>query len=150
MAKKIKINDVELKEIKRNKLKYNNLKDWLFFAIGIILLLVIGIVILVVNYVELESEIEDLNNKNIELEGKNEELRDDSLYLSDLIGKYDYYYTKEKLYFMDESIVFVIEGYGKKYYTYDCMMKKVGDKDYSFWAYNVEAAKGYGYKKGGC
>ena len=150
MAKKIKVNDDELNEIKRNKSKYNNLKDWLIFTIAIVVILVVGIIIFAVNYVELESEIEELNKTNVELEYKNEELEIDADNLKDLIGNHDYYYVKDKLDLMDESIVFVIEGYGKKYYTYDCMMKKVGDKDYSFWAYNVEAAKGYGYKKGGC
>ena len=51
---------------------------------------------------------------------------------------------------MDKSIVFQIKGYGNYYYSYDCMMKKVGNKDYRYWAYNKEAAKDYGLKKGSC
>lgn len=59
-------------------------------------------------------------------------------------------YTNEKLDFFDENIVFVIEGYGNYYYTYDCVQKITDGEEYSYWAYNKEAAKGNGYQKGTC
>ncbi len=58
-------------------------------------------------------------------------------------------WTKEKLDFFDENIVFVIEGYGDYYYSYDCMVDSIDGK-YSYWAYNKEQAISRGYKKGNC
>ena len=52
--------------------------------------------------------------------------------------------------FLDENIVFVIEGFGDYYYTYDCMMEKVGDNQYTYWAYNRENAIYLGYREGSC
>lgn len=72
----------------------------------------------------------------------------DELY--NLIGTDGFLYTKDKLDFYDEHIVFVIEGYGKHYYSYDCVQKITSDDNYSFWAYNEEAAKENGYTKGYC
>lgn len=59
------------------------------------------------------------------------------------------YWTKEKLDFFDENIVFVIEGYGDYYYSYDCMIDNV-EGEYSYWAYNKEQAISRGYQKGRC
>lgn len=56
---------------------------------------------------------------------------------------------REKAEFLDENIVFVLEGYGDYYYTYDCV-QKITDGEYSYWAYNKEAAVGEGYRKGTC
>lgn len=58
-------------------------------------------------------------------------------------------YDKQKLKFYDDSIVFVIEGFGNYYYTYDCMMQKV-NSNYTYWAYNREAAIAKGYHEGRC
>ena len=55
----------------------------------------------------------------------------------------------EKAEFLDENIVFVLEGYGDYYYTYDCV-QEITDGDYSYWAYNKEAAISQGYRKGTC
>lgn len=52
----------------------------------------------------------------------------------------------EKIAFYDSSIVFVIDGYGNYYYTYDEMMQVTQGVDFSFWAYNLEQAKSLGYK----
>ena len=56
----------------------------------------------------------------------------------------------EKLNFLDENIVFVIEGYGNYYYTYDCMEQVTDGSEYSYWAYNKEAAISKGYKPSSC
>lgn len=86
----------------------------------------------------LKSNIKVLKNDVSSLEDDNVQLR---------LEKWDYI---GKANFLDENVVFVIEGYGNYYYTYDCMMKKVGNNQYSFWAYNISQAIGRGYKKGGC
>lgn len=56
----------------------------------------------------------------------------------------DYYENCDKAKFLDENIVFVIEGYGDYYYTYDEMMRVV-EGEFSFWAYNKEQAIALGY-----
>lgn len=62
----------------------------------------------------------------------------------------EYLDLSEKADFLDKNIVFVLEGYGNKYYTYDCVKKITNGEEYSYWAYNKEAAKSNGYKKGTC
>ena len=47
--------------------------------------------------------------------------------------------------FMDQNIVFVLEGYGDYYYTYDAMMQITDSSTFYFWAYNVEQARNLGY-----
>lgn len=52
----------------------------------------------------------------------------------------------EKAEFLDDHIVFVIEGYGNYYYTYDEMMRVTEGKGrFTFWAYNKELAIYEGY-----
>lgn len=70
--------------------------------------------------------------------------------LNMLKGDKTIFYMQDKLDFFDENIVFVIEGYGNYYYTYDCVQKITDGEEYSFWAYNKEAAKSNGYQKGTC
>lgn len=54
--------------------------------------------------------------------------------------------VSEKLEFYDECIVFVIDGYGDYYYTYDQMIYVTRNDDYyEFWAYNEEQAIDLGY-----
>ena len=69
--------------------------------------------------------------------------------LDSLVGNKGTNYTKEKLDFFDENIVFVIEGYGDYYYSYDCV-QRVTSGEYTYWAYNKEAAISKGYRKGTC
>lgn len=57
---------------------------------------------------------------------------------------------KDKSDFMDEHIVFILDGYGNYYYTYDCMEEVTEGKEYSFWAYNKEQAVSKGYKSFKC
>lgn len=56
---------------------------------------------------------------------------------------------KYKCDFFDENIVFVIEGYGNYYYTYDQMKQVTQGKQYSFRAYNVAQAISLGYRAWG-
>lgn len=74
---------------------------------------------------------------NIKQFVKIEELEKESKFVSYKI------YTKAE--FLDENIVFVIEGYGDYFYTYDEMISVVGDRQFSYWAYNKELAIALGY-----
>lgn len=51
-----------------------------------------------------------------------------------------------KVDFFDENIVFVLEGYGNYYYTYDQVEQVTQGKSYTYWAYNKEAAITKGYR----
>lgn len=79
---------------------------------------------------ELEKEINDLKNQSVE-------------------SRLDILKYENKAKFLDENIVFVINGYGNYYYTYDCV-QKITSGSYTYWAYNKEAAISKGYKKGTC
>lgn len=60
-------------------------------------------------------------------------------------------YTKEKMKFFNDNIVFVIEGKGNYYQDYDCMIERTeDDSKYLYWAFNKEAAIERGYKKYSC
>lgn len=124
-----------------------------------VLLIVFLIILIVVNialgflYFEssnknevLRAENKKIIKENENLEAENEEIHSN---LFDVIGINPVYYIKNKLDFMDDNIVFKIEGFGNYYYTYDCMMRKVSGS-YSYWAYNKEAAISTGLRAGGC
>lgn len=77
----------------------------------------------------------------------------------DKLMEYKYLYFDEmaknvklsdKAEFMDEHIVFILDGYGKYYYNYDCMREVTQGKKFSFIAYNTENAIRLGYKKFSC
>lgn len=81
------------------------------------------------------KELEDRPTEYI-VEQNNEEYLD---YWSQNHNKLDFY---------DENIVFVIDGYGDYYYTYDQMETVTqGVEEYEYWAYNKEQAIYLGYKK---
>lgn len=112
--------------------------------------LIVCVIVLGIMCINKNQEIENLH---VDLEEKDEDMwsyKSDSEDLEDLLNGRTYYYIKNKLDLMDEAIVFEIEGYGNYYYTYDCMMKKVGSSEYSYWAYNKEQAIGRGLKRGSC
>lgn len=88
---------------------------------------------------KLRERIEILENENDELNST----------LNNITGEYTPFYIKEKLELFDNSIVFVLEGYGNYYYTYDCA-QKITNGSYSFWAYNKETAISKGYYRGTC
>ena len=75
-------------------------------------------------------------------------------YQKDVVYKrtaYDLNVAKERLQdkanFMDEYIVFVLDGYGNYYYTYDqVQIVTQGVDEYEYWAYNKEQAIYLGYK----
>ena len=61
----------------------------------------------------------------------------------------EFNYEIEKANFLDENIVFVLEGYGNFYYTYDCV-KKLTNGTFTYYAYNEENAIANGYIPGTC
>lgn len=96
--------------------------------------------------------IKTLNDKIIKLNDKVENGDKIINNLNETNDELNDFYLKNlsKVDFIDKNVVFVIDGFGKYYYTYDCMMKKVGNNEFSYWAYNKEQAKGKGYKEGSC
>ena len=67
-------------------------------------------------------------------------IEDNNYYLKDELE-----YNEDKIDFMDEHIVIVVEGHGDLAYKYDCLEEYV-EGDYTFWAYNKENAIQKGYK----
>lgn len=119
------------------------------------LLLAIAIVSIIANGV-LGYLVFDFHNKSVELESTKKELSTVKNDLSSLridwfnvAGYKSMSYVKNKLDFIDDNIVFRIKGFGNYYYSYDCMMDKVNG-EYTYWAYNKEAAISEGLRSGGC
>ncbi len=148
MAKKIKISEIEkevnsTKKERKPKAKLNILFITLTIVFAISL---VGSIIYYNNELSsLKKENKSLVKKNNNLESENEEIHSN---LFSVIGTNSVYYVSNKLDFFDDNIVFQIEGFGN-YYSYDCMMQKVNG-DYSYWAYNKEAAISKGLRAGGC
>ena len=120
--------------------KFN--KTLLFYVI--IGVLVLSNIITVSMYVYKNNQLEDVIYEC----NQNTSLCETQLNL--IKGEHTAFYIQEKLRMFDENIVFVIEGYGNYYYTYDCVQKITYGKEYSYWAYNRAAAIGKGYKQGTC
>ena len=156
MAKKISLEEYEkTKKVKDDKQKPEQ-KNKLLLPLEILIVLfgcsVICIVLLLLgksdNAKETnDSEIERLKNN---LNSKSELAKSYKEDLDRLTRGHDVGYIEDKLDFFDDSVVFVIEGFGNYYYSYDCMMQKVGTNAFTFWAYNPEAARDNGYREGGC
>ena len=94
-------------------------------------------VVMAVNLQQKKERIRDLNQELSDCRYWLDTWEEDTL---------DYYAEAAKAEFLDEHIVFVIDGYENYYYTYDAMMEVVSDQwEYSFWAYNIEQAQSLGY-----
>ena len=155
MAKKVRIlNDISKLDNNfagKNVKKVNNM----FQRKRNTLLLVIAIVSIIANGV-LGYLVFNFHSKSVELDSTKKELSTVKNDLSSLridwfnvAGYKSMSYVKNKLDFIDDNIVFRIKGFGNYYYTYDCMMNKV-DGEYTYWAYNKEAAISEGLRAGGC
>lgn len=90
-----------------------------------------------------------ISNNDLKIE--NEEMKSDLRSLirnfNSLIGDKNQRYVENKLRFIDNNIVFVIDGYGNYYSNYDCMLQRVGNNNFKYWAYNKESAQSRGYKE---
>lgn len=148
MAKKIKVEDYE-KEVSNKGKKKDKLKICSLIVNGI---LGIYLIVTIVMYVSLYSkssskfeEIPDSEKKWVAIP-----FDEDFEYNLDIIFKDKTpNYVREKLEFINDNIVFKIKGFGNYYYSYDCMMEKVNG-NFTYWAYNKEAAISEGLKAGGC
>lgn len=129
---------IEIKEEKKEKIKEkkkHSKKKSVGAIITICILSFLLILSLCLNFYQFDKV------KTLEEEPKNYvvEYKDD---------KYESYYNRnhEKLDFYDEHIVFVIDGYGDYYFTYEQMNHVTSDdEEFEFWAYNEEAAINLGY-----
>lgn len=154
MAKKITLEEYE----KKKNIEKNNKseqKNKLLLPLIIIIVLFscsfICNVLLLINH-NTSSSLDNEEITRLERELNSKEILANSYKrdLDRLVGDKDADYVKEKIDFYDESVVYVIEGFGNYYYSYDCMRKKVGNNHFSYWTYNPEAAQDEGYREGGC
>ena len=152
MSKKIKISQEEIEKANNGIKKLPSKKSKL--AIVFIVSTVVLIISLIGATIYFNNEISTLKKENDELTSKNAQLVLEKMSiesdLASIIGSKTKSYIERKLEFFDESIVFKIEGFGNYYYTYDCMMKKVGNNNFTYWGYNKEAAISEGLRAGGC
>ena len=150
MAKKIRIED----SADQNDHSRNNISNSIpernsdtLKAISIIINIVLVITIFVL--------ISIFNNKTSTLKNEIEEYKTEQeektcAYETEFACMFEHSTEIGKAKFLDENIVFVLEGYGNVYYTYDCVTKLTDGEEYSYWAYNKEAAISQGYKSGKC
>lgn len=126
-------NDIKTKSNTKNIFLY-------LFIVAVIVIIGMGIY-LIYNYNEQKDEISSLKSQISKLKKEKSDLQDENWdYLMENI---DY---KDKAEFLDENIVFVLDGYGNYYYTYDQVQQVTQGKEYSYWAYNKEAAISRGYR----
>ena len=117
-----------------------------YFTVHLIIKAFPFIIILILLITSIILLFENINYKNKlkKLETNCDDITIDSNYY------FDYYLeNKDKINFMDENIVFVIDGYGDYAYCYDWMMENI-DGEFTFWAYNKEQAISRGYKVINC
>lgn len=140
MAKKITIEEYEKQEKLKKKQNRPENRNKLLLPLEIIIVFMgislIANVLLARNYYNIKLALEKEKSKPEPISG--------DIYTGEDLEK------DMKLEFYDDNIVFVIDGFGDYYYTYDCMMKKVGDNQYSYLAFNKEAAINEGYREGYC
>ena len=88
---------------------------------------------------DLQTQNKSLQTENKNLKTKNKNLQSE---IDSLEERYDDYWSKSlKLLFYEKHVVVVADDGTNKYHKYGCE-----DFDGDFWAVNVEAAKGKGYK----
>lgn len=140
---------ITLEEYKKKKKQgsNNHNKKASHKKIIIIILLVFLVTIIMLRLINNNIRIEELEDQvNSQLKVIKNQKKD----IDSIVGDKSAEYIKNKLEFYDKSVVYVIEGYGNYYYTYDCMIKKVGNDSFTYWTYNPEAARDEGYKEGSC
>lgn len=158
MAKKIRVENYETETSNdesfklKPELKFKKTKIKLLLIVFLIISIVINLALGFL-YFESSNKNEKLNaeNKKIIKENENLEVENEEIHnnLFSVIGIDSVYYVRNKLDFMDDNIVFKIEGFGNYYYTYDCMMQKVNGS-FSYWVYTDVAAISMGLRAGGC
>ena len=110
----------------------------------IVLIIVSGIAIYLKisdNTSELNEEISNLKKQVSTLREEKNKLSSENTSLKLTDSK-----NSRKIKFFDENVVFVLDGYGRYYYTYDQMEQVTQGKSFSYWAYNLEQAIDLGYR----
>lgn len=137
-----KNNEKNLNKVSDNNKTANNNNTFYIVVISILVVAVITLFIIIIifnnKYNQLSKNYDEIENKLNIAEEESAEY---------LIKALEY---KEKADFLNNNIVFVLEGYGNVYYTYDCVKKITGNEEYRYWAYNQEAAISKGFKKAKC
>ena len=127
-------------EVKKEKIKLSkkSLKFKKTETLSVVLLILLMLSIILNIYLSTKKD-----------SAKNEPTTDDKcMTFTSCFFEYSDEITKAE--FLDENIVFVIDGYGNNYYTYDCMQKVTNGNEYSYRAYNEKMAISNGYSKGSC
>lgn len=141
------IPEIEEKDTKKEKIKSNHNKKTiiLYSIIGVlsVLLIAVSIYAFIISS-NFETEIKELKNQISAKSRKITTLENEKAGLNASMLLYETY--EEKADFLDERIVFVIDGYGNYYYTYDQMRQVTQGTSFTFWAYNIEQAKSKGYR----
>lgn len=142
----MKINEEKKKTNTNENKTMKNLKYKI--AIGSMILIIcilIGVIVYLIqsNKTEkLEKNISSLESTISTLESQKKTLKKEKEDLEEKIRK-----NNEKIDFYDKNVVFVIDGYGRYYYTYDQMEQVTQGTSFEYWAYNKEQAIDLGYKK---
>lgn len=99
-------------------------------------------------YLKISNNTSELNEEILNFKKQVSTLREEKnkLYSENTSLKLTESKNSKKIEFLDENIVFVLDGYGNYYYTYDQVQQVTQGKSYSYWAYNKESAIGQGYK----
>ena len=137
------------KEKKKTKQKNSNKSLLIVLAISIILNIVLIGFTFNLNY-KIKEQEETIERKSSDLFDLSVERNSLKISLNNILGGKTELYMQKKLNFFDDNIVFVIDGYGNYYSNYDCMLQRVGNNNYNYWAYNKNAAIGKGYKEYKC
>ena len=127
-----------------HKLNFNIFNSKKIFIVVITILTII-IIIESVFIIKKQNYADELKK---EIESLEETIQSDNEAYFDLLKENIHLTSKSN--FMDEYIVFVLDGYGNYYYTYDCMKEVTEGKEYSFWVYSINNAVAKGYKPFNC
>ena len=119
------------------------------FKIAIIVLVIVLIIVSeIAIYLKISDNTSKLNEEISNLKKQVATLREEKNKLSSENTSLKLTDSKNsrKIKFFDENVVFVIDGYGRYYYTYDQMEQVTQGKSFSYWAYNLEQAIDLGYR----
>lgn len=134
--------NIKPKKQKRKKFNINyNLLLVILFSLLVAIFLFIGIYFLVEYINSLKNQIENTQNSYNSIKTRYETLNQE--YSN---KKLEYQVKDTKIEFFDKYVVFVLDGYGNYYYTYDQMRQVTNGKSVSFSVYNISSATANGYK----
>lgn len=134
---------VATSNIKEKVVYKSNLKGIIALTCSFLVLIGVLITVGVMKFNDYEEQLELKNNT---ISSKNKKISEYESKLSDTTWESIKYEEKAK--FLDENIVFVLDGYANYYYTYDQVQQVTqGVDEYTYWAYNKEQAISRGYKK---